>query len=179
MKNNLPTLTTKRLVLRPFQIEDAAAVQALAGDKRIYDTTMLIPHPYEEKDAVQWISSHAQRFISGDGVDLAVTLKEGGLIGAVGLGIRKQHRKAELGYWIGVPFWNRGYCTEADREIVRYGFEELDLHKISARHHKGNEASGRVMEKIGMQREGELVDESVKDGRFITDVVYGLINDKR
>lgn len=85
-----------------------------------------------------------------------VRKKQDILIGVIGLHLKKQHDLGELGYWIGEPYWNQGYCTEAAREVIRYGFEELDLNRIQARYMTKNPASGRVMEKIGMQREGTL-----------------------
>ena len=64
--------------------------------------------------------------------------------------------RAELGYWIGVPSWNQGYATEAAAAVVSYAFGELNLHRVWAQHLARNAASGRVMQKIGMQHEGRL-----------------------
>jgi len=177
MKKHPPTLETDRLVLRPFSIADSERVKELAEDKKIYDTTLNVPHPYDDGMAERWISSHLPQFYNGNGVNLAVTLKEtGNLIGAIGLGAAKQHKRAELGYWIGVPFWNSGYCTEASRELIKYGFEVLGYHKITSRHMESNPASGGVMEKAGMLKEGRLIDEVVKDDHYHTLIVYGIIN---
>jgi RimJ/RimL family protein N-acetyltransferase len=74
-----------------------------------------------------------------------------------------------------VPFWNEGYCTEAAIAVIRYGFEELNLHKIASRFMTGNLASERVMLKAGMRKEGELIDEIYKDGAFRSLGVYGLV----
>ena len=172
-----PDLRTERLLLRPFRLADAPRVRELAGDRRIAATTLNIPHPYEAGMAEQWIQGHPEAFEKGRGVTFAVVLQgERLLIGAIGLSLSpEQHRRAELGYWIGVPFWGQGYCTEAARAVVRYAFDDLGLHKITARHLATNPASGRVMQKLGMRLEGELVDETFKDGAFHTLVVYGLI----
>jgi len=79
------------------------------------------------------------------------------LIGAVGLtGFRTQHAHAELGYWVGKDYWGKGYCTEAVREIVRFGFEQLGLNRVFGRHMARNLASGRVMDKAGLKYEGRL-----------------------
>jgi RimJ/RimL family protein N-acetyltransferase len=171
-----PILKTDRLLLRPFAISDAEQVRLLAGDRRVYETTSNIPHPYEDGMAEQWIASHASTFYGGRGLVLAVTRKEDGvLMGTVSLGASKPHQRAELGYWLGVPYWGEGYCTEAAGAIVAYGFETLGYHKITSRYLETNPASGRVMEKLGMQQEGTLVDEFLKDGRFHTIIVYGLV----
>ena len=180
MKIHPPTLETDRLILRPFSIADSEKVRQLAGDKKIYETTLNVPFPYEDGMAEKWISSHLPNFYNGSGVNLAVTLKgTGDLIGAIGLGAAKPHRRAELGYWIGVPFWNKGYCTEASREFIKYGFEVLGYHKITSRHMESNPASGKVMEKAGMLKEGCLFDEVVKDDHYHTLIVYGIINSEQ
>lgn len=176
MSRHLPTLRTRRLVLRPFATTDAPRVQSLAGAREIYATTLNIPHPYRAGVAEQWIASHASVFEAGKGVTLAITLADDGeLVGAIGLRAESEHRRAELGYWVGVPYWNRGYCTEAAVAMIRYGFDELGLHKITSRYLKGNHASERVMVKAGMRKEGELIDEIYKDGAFRTLGVYGLV----
>lgn len=177
MGKHPPTLITDRLHLRPFLTDDAPQVQNLAGAREVYATTLTVPHPYEDGMAERWIASHHMQFYSGKGVVLAVTLKGNGqpLVGAVSLSVVPQHQRAELGYWIGVPYWGNGYCTEAAIAMIEYGFETLALHKISARHMSGNPASGRVMVKAGMKYEGELADEVLKDGAFRTLVVYGLV----
>lgn len=171
-----PVLETARLILRPFQISDAPRVKELAGAFEIYRFTLAIPHPYEDGVAEKWISTHPSRFHEGAGVSLAITLKtDGTLIGAIGLEATPGHERAELGYWIGVPYWGNGYCTEAAIAVVRYGFEVLNFHKITSMHMESNPASGRVMQKAGLIREGALTDHVVKDGRYHTMIVYGII----
>ena len=152
-----PNLTTRRLLLRPFAPADAPDVQRLAGAREIAATTANIPHPYEAGMAEQWIASHRQALEQDRTVTYAVTLSGGGeLIGAIGLELSPANRRAELGYWIAVPEWGRGYCTEAATEMLRYAFEDLGLHRVMARHFRSNPASGRVMQKIGMRHEGTL-----------------------
>jgi len=162
-----PYLQTDRLILRPFSLDDAPTVQKLAGDKDIASTTLNIPHPYEDGMAEQWISTHKERFVKGELSNFAITLRSGGgLIGAVGLVINLLHERAELGYWIGKPYWNKGYCTEAAREVLRYGFEQLKLNRIHASFFTKNQSSGRVMEKIGMKYEGCFRQHVIKWGVF-------------
>ncbi len=180
MKLHPPRLETDRLVLRPFAIADSERVKELAGHREVYETTLNIPHPYEDGMAEKWISTHLPQFYNGNGVNLAITLKgTGDLIGAMGLGAAKQHKRAELGYWMGVPFWNKGYCTEAARAVIEYGFRDLGYHKITSRHMESNPASGKVMEKSGMVKEGKLIDEVIKDELFHTLIVYGIINSEQ
>lgn len=170
-----PTLQTERLILRPFNLDDATAVQRLAGDRAIASTTTAIPHPYEDGVAERWILTHQQRFDSGESALFAITLRQdGALIGAIGLEINVESLRAEVGYWIGKPYWNQGYCTEAARAVIGYRFSKLDLNKIHAIHFARNPASGRVMQKIGMRREGTLRQHVRKWGAF-EDVEYYAI----
>lgn len=171
-----PTLFTVRLELRPFSIEDAPAVHALAGAREVADTTLNIPHPYERGMAEEWIESHAAAYADRSKVTFAVLDRfAGGLVGAIGLAVHAGHSRAELGYWIGVPFWNQGYATEAAAATIRFGFEELGLNRIFAQHFVRNPASGRVMQKLWMQHEGRLRQHVCKRGRFEDVDHYGLL----
>lgn len=163
----LPTLRTQRLILRPFAVLDAPRVQQLAGAREIAEMTSTIPHPYPDGAAEEWIGKHAASFAEDKSLTLAVALADGGdVIGCVGLSINRAHQRAELGYWLGVPYWGKGYCTEAARALVRYGFGALGLHRICAFHFGHNPASGRVMAKIGMRQEGWLREAALKCGVF-------------
>ena len=97
------------------------------------------------------------------------------LLGAIGLRIEREHARADLGYWIGVPYWRRGYCTEAARAIVRYGFTEQGLRRIYAHCFTTNPASGRVLQKLGMTHEGMRREHTLKDGVFLSSDGYGML----
>ena len=142
-----PIIRTERLLLRPFSMGDAPAVQTLAGDREVASTTLNIPHPYEDGTAEEWIGTHQGTFERGESVVFAIVLRsDDSLVGAIGLEVRRRHARAELGYWIGKPYWNNGYCTEAAQAVVRHGFEDLGLARVFARHMSRNPASGRVMQ---------------------------------
>jgi len=174
-----PTLETERLVLRPFNLEDAKNVQILAGNRKIASTTLNIPHPYEDGMAEAWIGTHEERYQSGKGVAFAITEKESGeLVGAVSImGIVEGHQ-GELGYWVGFPHWNKGYCTEAAKEVLRYGFMERGLARIHARYLSRNPASGRVMEKLGMGHEGTRKQHILKWDVFEDIELMGILKDE-
>ena len=173
---SLPKLETERLILRAFDLSDAALVQKYAGHKLIAATTGSIPHPYLDGMAEDWIGSQSQHLEKNTQHNFAITLKSTGeLIGCVGLYLAFEHEKAELGYWVGVDFWNQGYGFEAARETVRYAFEELKLNKITARHVTTNPASGKIMQKIGMIKEGSLRQNFKKFGVLMDEDVYGLL----
>ena len=170
-----PVLETPRLVLRPFESRDAADVERLAGDWAVADTTQNIPHPYPPGGAVGWIATHPRIWTSGEGATFAIVEREGdALVGGIGLAISALNASAELGYWIGVPYWNRGYASEASSAIVAFGFG-LGLHRIQARHLTRNPASGRVMQKIGMTQGGVLRDAARKWERFEDVAIYAIL----
>ena len=171
-----PLLQTPRLVLRPFELADAPDVQRLAGAREIADTTLRIPHPYPDGAAAEWIKTHGPAWERGAGVSYAITLREApAVVGAIGLEIARHSSWGELGYWVAVSNWNRGYCTEAARTVLAFGFNELLLHRIQARHLTRNPASGRVLQKIGMRLEGIHREAVRKWDRFEDLAVYGVL----
>ena len=89
--------------------------------------------------------------------------------------IEPEHRQAELGFWIGRDWWGQGYAREAARAVLRFGFETLELNRISAHHLVRNPASGRVLLAIGMQREGVLRQRVRKWGKYEDVVLYAVL----
>ncbi len=89
--------------------------------------------------------------------------------------IESDHRHAELGYWIGVPYWGNGYATEAATAMVKYGFGTLGLHRIFAGHFTNNPASAGVLRKIGMRHEGCQRAHILKWGKFLDLEMYGML----
>jgi len=171
-----PRFKTRRLLLRPFVLEDAPEVQRLAGDHDIAATTLTIPHPYEDGMAEEWIKSHLGQFKEGKLVNFAIVLREtNGLVGAIGLNIRNEHESAELGYWVGKPYWGNGYCTEAATAVIGFAFDRLKLNRVFAEHFAENSASGRVMEKAGMKYEGYLRQVVKKWGKFRDLKMYSIL----
>lgn len=170
-----PTLTTSRLSLEEVRTSDIPAIIQYAGDERIARTTLSMPHPYTEKDAILWLNKARQGFETGEhyifGIRLALT---GEFMGGIGLVVNKRFNKAEIGYWIGLPFWNKGYMTEATGALLKFGFEEVGLNKIYAQFLEENPASGKIMIKNGMIKEAELVDHIQKYGEYKTSIQYRL-----
>jgi RimJ/RimL family protein N-acetyltransferase len=174
-----PVLRAERLVLRPFELRDAADVQRLAGAREVADTTLTIPHPYPDGAAEQWISMHPGAWASRQTATYAIVdAATDALLGATGLILSMENRRAELGYWVGVPFWNQGYCTEAARVLLDFGFDVLGLHRIEARHMTRNPASGRVMQKLGMTLEGVHRDVFYRRDTFETVAMYAVLRDE-
>lgn len=175
-ETNHGCLTTERLVLRPFTQDDAPEVARLCNNERLNRRVLLLPYPYEETDARAWIGTHAERAAMGRAYTFAVTGRTvGTLYGCMGLECDATNRRAEAGYWFGEPYWGRGYATEALGALLAFAFTTLKLHRVTAEHFGSNPASGRVMEKNGMQLEGTLREHILKNGVFEDAVCRGIL----
>jgi len=167
-----PTLTTQRLVLRPYLRSDIPDLVRLIGAREVAATTLRIPHPYSVPDADEFLAS----LDAGDELRLAIVLRGSSeLAGGIGLRMEKSHQSAELGYWIGLPYWGNGFATEAARALVQHGFDVMKLHRIYASHFSNNPASARVLQKLGMKPEGRLRDHILKWGHYYDLVLYGML----
>jgi [ribosomal protein S5]-alanine N-acetyltransferase len=170
------TITTDRLLLRPFSRDDIPALLPLIGAREVAATTLRIPHPYSAEDAEAFLRHTEEVREKGTGVRCGIFLKhDATLCGGIGLVSNLEHHHAELGYWLGVPFWGKGYCTEAAQAVVSFGFEVLNLHRIHAGHFSSNPASGRVLRKLGMKHEGVLRQHICKWGDYIDVETYALL----
>jgi len=155
---------------------DSGDVVRLAGEFAIADMTLRIPHPYTLDDARAWLGGLPEAQRADTNVNMAITLATTGeLMGSVGLVIERKHARAEIGFWIGVPYWSKGYMTEAAAAMLVFGFERLDLARISSYHFARNPASGRVLQKIGMRHEGVLRQHMRKWDHFEDCVMYGML----
>jgi len=167
-----PTLETTRLKLRPYTEADIAELLPLIGTREVAATTLRIAHPYTEQDAKDFLKLAEEP----GRLWLATTLRsDGRQIGGIGLRVDDQHRHAELGYWLGAPYWGQGYATEATREMLRYGFEDLKLHRIFASDFKHNPASGKILRKLGMRHEGCQREHLRKWDQFVDSELYGIL----
>jgi RimJ/RimL family protein N-acetyltransferase len=146
---SIPVLETKRLALRAPRLEDAKTVATLAGDRRIAENTARMPHPYKEADAEGFIAGVNK---SGGEVAFLITLRDGTVLG--GCGLMNQEQTPELGYWLGVNYWGKGYATEALHAVIDYAFTDLGHQALQAGARVTNPASRRVLEKCGFQWTG-------------------------
>ena len=171
-----PELRTARLVLRPFRLTDARDVQRLAGEFAVADTTLNIPHPYQDGMAEAWIASHGEAYARDLAIPFAITRGDTGeFLGCISLRLELPQARAELGYWIGVPYWGQGFMTEATKAVLAYSFDTLGLHRVHASHLTRNPASGRVMQNAGMLFEGVLRGHAIKHERFEDIARYGVL----
>ena len=148
-EGSIPVLETKRLAMRAPRLEDAKTVAALANDRRIAENTARIPHPYRLTDAQGFIAGANKA--AGEAVFI-ITLRDATVIGACGVVL--QDETPELGYWLGVEHWGKGYATEALHAVIDYAFTDLGHDALSAGARVTNPASRRVLEKCGFQWTG-------------------------
>lgn len=170
-----PELRTARLLLRGFTAADAPSVQRFLNEWEVARAMLAVPYPYEDGMAEAWIASHRQAYETRESFTWAVVLREEDLVGSVALHLNARDENAELGYWIGRPYWGHGYATEAAEESVRFGFGELGLHRIHANHFGSNPASGKVMRNIGMTYEGTRPEHNKRREVFEDRIDYGLL----
>lgn len=160
------TLATERLLLRPFRRGDAAEFAHWAGDWAVASMTSDIPYPLTPRQAMAWLKP-------GRGeVRFALEI-DGQLIGGAGYYCRRSGA-AELGFWLGRPWWGQGYATEATRAIVRYGFDKRRLPGFTSSHFVDNWASAGVLRKLGFEAVGRGFIISVARGHDVEAVTYWL-----
>ena len=146
-----PELITGRLKLRKISIEDIPSLVKYANNKKIADKILNIPYPYQEPDAVFRISYAYQGFKNKIRYVFAIIFQENEeLIGEISLHLDNSKKIAQLAYWIGEPFWSKGIATEATGAILKFGFDNLNLHMIFAECVAENKASEKVLLNNGM-----------------------------
>ncbi len=139
---------TARLRLRAVTDDDAARIAALAGDWDIASMTGRIPYPYSEEAARHWVSGVAER-------EEVFGIEYGGeLIGICGF-TGHANGDAELGYWIGKPYWGQGFATEAAAAVMAYGYTKVGIRRFVCKHLTGNPGSARVIQKLGFRYVGD------------------------
>lgn len=189
-----PNLATARLTLRPFCLTDQDRLAELLNDDQIIDNTDISRS--NEPNLLAWIENQSRLWREGRSVVFAIVesvspiesntrvdhpdsrgdsaATQATLIGGIGLEIDQQHHRGELGFWIGKPYRNRGYATEAGRAVIELGFERIGLNKITASHLTTNLKSERVLKKLGFAVEGILRRQVRRSGRFFDLACYGL-----
>lgn len=160
-----PVLVTERLVMRPPHATDAEDLAAIANNRRVAEMLARMPHPYGVTEAKDFIARSAER---NDGCIYALTLGASGrLIGCAGL--EDRGAGLELGYWLGQPFWNKGYATEAAHALVDLAFRATDADAVMAACRVSNMASRRVIQKCGFQLAGHGMMSSLVAGQVSTE----------
>jgi RimJ/RimL family protein N-acetyltransferase len=172
------TIVTERLKLREFDQADWQSVHEYASSPEV--TRFVGWGPNSEKDTKNFM----QRVLASQldkprsVFELAVTLKEGNsLIGGCRISASDPRvREGSIGYLLHRNFWGHGYGTELSRALLAFGFEQLDLHRIYATCDVENTASSRILEKIGMQREGRLREYRLQGTKWRDQFLYAILD---
>lgn len=176
-----PILVSQRLRLRPYAMSDASDVQRLAGERRVAQPTLGIPHPYPDGAAQTWISGHEKAFETGRGVCYAITLSTTSeLVGTVSLlDISAEHFRAEVGYWVGLEHWGKGYCTEALSTLMPFAEDHFKTSRFVGRCLGTSLASARVLQKCGFLPEGRQVRHVRRESGYEDMLLFGRCCGKR
>ena len=176
--SRLPVLQTERLVLRKITMADVQDIFAYSSDPRVSRYVLWETH-HTVSDARNFVRYMQRLYRSGAPASWAIECKaDGRVIGTVGfMWWNREHNSAEVGYSLASRYWNHGYATEALREILRFGFAEMRLQRIEAQHELENPASGRVMAKAGMRREGLLRKRLYNKGRYVDVELYAILRE--
>lgn len=199
-----PVLRTERFVLRPYAPADAPALSAMMNDFEVIRWTYTPVYPYDHKAAEEFIAGRDADYAAGRSLilaaiepaigeegtaavldgdatrrerDRALRVSDGTLVGAIGLRFELPHGRAEVGYNIARSCWGEGIATEITRAVVGWSFK-LGLVRIHAGHYGGNAASGRVLEKAGMTREGEFRKHVLRFGYWHDVTLYGILREE-
>jgi len=175
--SNFPTLETERLILRKLRLEDAKDIFEYASDPETTKYVTWETHKSIE-DSINFIKSSLANYNKKEVIDWGIVYKENNkLIGTCGYFLRalEQHSRAEIGYVIGKKYWGRGIATEAVKEVIRFGFEKMNLNRIQAMCIPDNIGSYRVMEKVGMKYEGVIREYMYIKGKFQDLKLYSIL----
>jgi [ribosomal protein S5]-alanine N-acetyltransferase len=174
-----PTLETSRLILRPVTAVDAGSVFLYASDPAVTRFTLFETH--QTIDDSRWFVTDyvRSRYVNREPDPLAVVLKDDPLrrmVGAVGAHwVSRPNGTMEFGYSLAEPYWGRGLTTEATGVLTDHVFTEYPVERLQARVFVGNESSGKVLSKLGFQREGVLRSLVFRRGRHWDIVLYSLL----
>lgn len=163
-------LVTERLTLRPLTLADAPDMYEYASDE---ETCRFV---FERHTSLADTRSNlANYFLAGPLGKFGMELKETGkMIGTIDLRLTPEHRRGEIGYTLNKLYWGQGYTTEASKKLIQFGFETLQLERIFAMHDVRNPASGRVMAKSGLKKEGLHCNARIFRGQPVDDIYYGI-----
>lgn len=167
-------LELRHSTIRTLRLSDAPSIALHVNNRKVWrnlrDHT---PHPYAESDAVEFIS----RTLAPPRPNIFAIEVDGAAVGAIGLKLKEDIERigAELGYWLGEPYWGRGILSEAVPAFTKWAMAEFELVRIEANVFEWNPASARVLEKAGFALEATLRRSAIKDGQIIDRWLYAYV----
>ncbi|MCL1795322.1 MAG: GNAT family N-acetyltransferase [Clostridia bacterium] len=172
----LPTIDTERLTLRRMTMADADDVFAYSSDPEVSRHVLWDAHRSIQDSRAYLRYILRQYRVNGPSSWGIEHSGAGRMIGTIGfMWWNREYRSAEVGYSLAREYWNQGLMTEALRAVIRFGFDEMQLYRIEAQHETLNPASGRVMEKAGMRKEGVLRGRLCNKGRHVDVALYAIL----
>lgn len=171
-----PTIEATRLHLRRLTMRDAQDVFAYSRDPLVAEHVLWEAHK-SVSETRGYIRYMLRKYRYGEPSSWGICLNEDDVvIGTIGfMWIQSENAAAEVGYSLSRAHWNKGYMTEALSALLRYAFEEMELNRIEAMHETTNPASGAVMRKCGMQREGTMHERLINKGRYVDVDLYSIL----
>lgn len=169
-------LSTERLRLKKFKINDAKQFSNLLKDKEVASTTLMLPFPCTRQDAIDIIKKYLEEQKHQKTMRWAMTLKEtNSIIGGIRLVPNVSFNSAELGFWIGKNYWKKGLTYEAATAVIRYGFDQLKINRFDAHAMTENISSINLLHKLGFQQEGFHPQLVMKWGEYKDVFTFGLL----
>ncbi len=169
-------LQSERFTIREFVPQDAPSLAKYANNRKIWANVRdQFPHPYSLENAQEFIRMINER----QPANAFAILVGGEAVGGIGVHPQEDvyRYSAELGYWLGEPFWGKGLMTDIVKGVVAEAFKRFNIWRIYAGVFSSNPASMRVLEKAGFQKEGVRRAASFKDGKVLDEVMYGLLKE--
>ena len=173
---SMPTLETPRLTLRRITMRDAQDIFDYSRDEEVA-RHVLWSAQKDVSEARDYCRFMARRYRADEPSSWGIIEKASGrLVGTIGyMAYSEENGTVEVGYSLARPLWNKGYVTEALSRVIRYTFDAMDVNRIEAQHEITNPASGRVMEKCGMRREGVLRQRLYNKGKYVDVALYAIL----
>jgi RimJ/RimL family protein N-acetyltransferase len=176
---NAPHLYSQRLLIRPIHVSDVEMIQKSINDKRVCDNLSYTPHPYTVEMAESWVRNVNAGMAAGTCRYWTIVHRESkNFIGSIGLSIFKEQEGCEIHYWINADEWNRGYCSEATKRVIKYAFEDLNIHRLYVTHRENNAPSEKIIKKCGFIFEGKQRDGLKRFGKFENVMTYSMLRDE-
>jgi RimJ/RimL family protein N-acetyltransferase len=171
-------ITTEHLILRRYTPDDAQDIVAFASHPSVARATPDFEATDEGVQKYIELQNSYQPFEKDKCFDLAIELKEEGKVIGLLSFVYREHRQGEIGYALGADYRGQGLATEAAGALVSYAFGTLGLHRVQADTSSANPRSWRLMERLGMRREGRLREVEFSDGAWTDKLIYGLLADE-
>lgn len=176
--DDMPRLETPRLILRRLEMRDAPDLFNYSRDPQVAKH-VLWDAQTSVSEARAYVRYMLRRYRAGEPASWGIEEKETGrVVGTIGyMWYQRDNNACEVGYSLARRRWNRGYMTEALAEVLRFSFEELGVHRVEAQHEVENAASGAVMRKCGMRKEGTLRGRLYNKGRYVDVDLYAMLRE--